>query len=70
MEPYQIFLILIVTIIIGLIIRFQNRVYEAEQQKIVEQNRELELLSRTTNKKIKSSRLERKKQNNQNFQMT
>ena len=31
-----IFSILIVTIIIGLIIRFQNRVYEAEQQKIVD----------------------------------
>ena len=44
-----IFSILIVTLIIGLIVRFQNRVYEAEQQKVVEQNRELELLSRTRN---------------------
>jgi signal transduction histidine kinase len=44
-----IFSILIVTLIIGLIVRFQNRVYEAEQQKVVDQNRQLELLSRTRN---------------------
>ena len=44
-----IFSILIVTLIIGLIVRFQNRVYEAEQKKVVEQNKELERLSRTRN---------------------
>ena len=44
-----IFSILIVTIIIGLIVRFQNRVYETEQRKVVEQNKELERLSRTRN---------------------
>ena len=44
-----IFSILIVTIIIGLIVRFQNRVYETEQQKVVEQNKELERLSNTRN---------------------
>ena len=44
-----IFSILIVTLIIGLIVRFQNRVYEAEQKKVVEQNHELERLSRTRN---------------------
>jgi len=44
-----IFSILIVTIIIGLIVRFQNRVYEDEQKKVVEQNLELERLSKTRN---------------------
>ena len=44
-----IFSILIVTLIIGLIVRFQNKVYEAEQQRVVEQNHELERLSRTRN---------------------
>lgn len=44
-----IFSILIVTLIIGLIVRFQNKVYEAEQKRIVEQNQELERLSRTRN---------------------
>ena len=44
-----IFSILIVTIIIGLIVRFQNRVYESEQKKVVEQNKELEKLSNTRN---------------------
>ena len=44
-----IFSILIVTIIIGLIVRFQNRVYEGEQNKVVEQNKELERLSNTRN---------------------
>ena len=43
------FSILIVTIIIGLIVRFQNRVYESEQKKVVEQNKELERMSRTRN---------------------
>ncbi len=43
------FSILIVTLIIGLIIRFQNKVYEAEQKKVVEQNKELERLSKTRN---------------------
>ena len=43
------FSILIVTIIIGLVVRFQNRVYEEEQQKVVEQNKELERLSNTKN---------------------
>lgn len=46
----MIFSILIVTLIIGLIVRFQNRAYEAEQQKIVEQNKELERLSNTKNR--------------------
>ena len=44
-----IFSILIVTLIIGLIVRFQNRVYESEQKKVVEQNKELERLSQTRN---------------------
>ena len=44
-----IFSILIVTVIIGLIVRFQNRVYESEQRKVVEQNKQLEQLSRTRN---------------------
>ena len=44
-----IFSILMVTIIIGLVVRFQNRVYEEEQRKIVEQNKELEKLSQTRN---------------------
>ena len=44
-----IFSILMVTIIIGLVVRFQNRVYEEEQKKVVEQNLELERLSRTRN---------------------
>ncbi len=45
----MIFSILMVTIIIGLIVRFQNRVYEKEQQKVVEQNKELERLSGARN---------------------
>lgn len=44
-----IFSILIVTLIIGLIVRFQNKVYEAEQNRMTEQNRELERLSRARN---------------------
>ena len=44
-----IFSILIVTLIIGLIVRFQNKVYETEQKRVVEQNRELERLSKTRN---------------------
>jgi len=44
-----IFSILIVTLIIGLIVRFQNKVYEAEQKRVLEQNHELERLSRTRN---------------------
>lgn len=44
-----IFSILIVTIIIGLVVRFQNKIYELEQQKALEQNQELERLSRTRN---------------------
>ncbi len=44
-----IFSILFVTLIIGLVVRFQNRVYEDEQQKVVEQNKELERLGRTRN---------------------
>ncbi len=43
------FSIFIVTIIIGLVVRFQNKVYEKEQQRVVEQNKELERLSRTRN---------------------
>ena len=45
-----IFSILIVTIIIGLIIRFQNRVYREEQEKVIRQNKELEHLSNARNK--------------------
>lgn len=44
-----IFSVLMVTIIIGLVVRFQNRVFEDERQKVVEQNMELERLSRTRN---------------------
>lgn len=52
LSSYQdmIFSILIVTLIIGLIVRFQNRAYEEEQQKIVEQNKELERLSNIKNR--------------------
>ena len=45
-----IFSILIVTIIIGLIVRFQNRVYREEQEKVIRQNKELEHLSNARNK--------------------
>ncbi len=44
-----IFSVLMVTIIIGLVVRFQSRIYENEQEKVVEQNKELERLSRTRN---------------------
>ena len=44
-----IFSVLMVTIIIGLVVRFQSRIYENEQEKVVEQNKELEKFSRTRN---------------------
>ena len=44
-----IFSVFFVTCIIGLIVRFQNRVYEEEQAKVLEQNKELERLSKTRN---------------------
>ncbi len=44
-----IFSIIIVTLIIGMIVRFQSKVYEEEQKKVLEQNKELERLSRTRN---------------------
>ena len=43
------FSVLLVTVIIGLVVRFQNKVYEEEQKKVIEQNVELEKLSRTRN---------------------
>jgi len=45
----MVFSILMVTIIIGLVVRFQNKVYESEQEKMKEQNKELERLSNTRN---------------------
>ena len=42
--------IMIVTMIIGLVVRFQNRVYEEEQKKTIQQNKELEHLSNTRNR--------------------
>jgi len=44
-----IFSILMISIIIGLVVRFQGRIYEREQQRVVEQNKELEHLSKTRN---------------------
>ncbi len=43
------FSIFIVTIIIGAVLRFQNKAYEEEQKKMMEQNKELERLSKTRN---------------------
>jgi len=45
----MVFSILMVTIIIGVVMRFQNKVYELEQEKVVEQKKELERLSNTRN---------------------
>lgn len=44
-----VFSILMVTIIIGLVVRFQGRIYEKEQKRVIEQNKELERLYRTRN---------------------
>ena len=45
----MVFSILMVTIIIGVVMRFQNKVYELEREKVVEQKKELERLSNTRN---------------------
>ena len=44
------FSILIVTLIIGLIVRFQNRVYEEERKRVEEQNKEIEKISKSKNR--------------------
>ena len=45
-----IFSIIIVSLILGLVVRFQNRVYEEEQEKTLVQKEELERLSNTRNR--------------------